>query len=154
GHGTSFVVTLPLSANQLTVEVPPTLPPTPTMINVSRRVLVADDNEDIVGILQELFELEGHMVRVALDGLEAVACCADEMPEVVVMDIGMPNLDGLGAARAIRALPGGDAVVLIAVSGWGQAKNIEDALNAGFDRHISKPADFADLLAIVANAGK
>nr|WP_276583476.1 ATP-binding protein [Pseudomonas sp. RIT-PI-S] len=150
GQGSRFTVTLALAADQ----VPPAPPPVATAAaeGMPRRVLVADDNGDIAFTLQALLELEGHQVRLAADGEQAVARCREDMPEVAILDIGMPHMDGYQATRAIRALPGGDAVFLIAVSGWGHAEDIRKALDAGFDTHLTKPADIDELLGLVARA--
>lgn len=118
----------------------------------SRRIVVADDNRDIAQTLEALFDMEGHHIRVAYDGLQALDLCKQEIPEVAVLDIGMPNMDGHQAAQAIRALPGGEAVFLIALSGWGRPEDVDKAVNSGFNRHLTKPADLVELLEMVASA--
>ncbi|WP_225774278.1 ATP-binding protein [Pseudomonas sp. Marseille-Q5115] len=150
GQGSCFTVTLPL-ANP-TVSAVAAAPSPVAPVSPGRRVLVADDNQDIAFTLQALLEMESHEVRMAADGQQALDLCRDSMPHVAVLDIGMPRLDGYQAAAAIRALPGGEGVYLIAVSGWGQAEDVRLAEAAGFDRHLTKPADLDLLLELVASA--
>lgn len=150
GRGSTFTVSLPRSAVQVPYTHEPTV--TDTTVAQTRCVLVADDNVDIAQTLQAVLELEGHKVRLAFDGQQAVDLCRAQIPEVVVLDIGMPKLDGLQAARAIRDLPGGNGVFLVALSGWGQANDVKNAKEAGFDRHITKPANLDELLRLVASA--
>jgi signal transduction histidine kinase len=150
GQGSCFTVTLPLSDDQSQPEtVTPSVIESPS---TSRRIVVADDNRDIAQTLEALFDMEGHHIRVAYDGLQALDLCKQEMPEVAVLDIGMPNMDGHQAAQAIRALPGGEAVFLIALSGWGRPEDVDAAVSSGFDRHLTKPADLIELLEMVASA--
>jgi signal transduction histidine kinase/ActR/RegA family two-component response regulator len=152
GQGSIFTVSFPLSAHQAQ-PVQPGLPE-PASTNLTRRIVVADDNHDIVFVMQALLESEGHVVRVAYNGQEAVSLCREEMPEVGLFDIGMPELNGLQAAQAVRGLPGGDAAFLVAISGWGRAEDVENATRAGFDRHLVKPANVDELLRLVARAGR
>ena len=150
GRGSCFTVTLPLSEDQSHPEVARPLAAVRAL--TTRRLLIADDNVDIASTLEALFEMEGHHIRVAYDGQQAVTLCKKEMPDVAILDIGMPNMDGHQAARAIRALPGGDEVFLIALSGWGSPEDVDKSKNAGFNRHLTKPADLETLLAMVATA--
>jgi CheY-like chemotaxis protein len=107
----------------------------------SRRILIADDNADAAGALATLLELEGHDVTVAHDGNEAVMKASNFRPDVVFMDLGMPVMDGFEAARRLRALPFGEDVLLVALTGWGQAGDRQRSREAGFDRHYVKPLD-------------
>lgn len=150
GQGSEFVTRLPLAGLQSAPVEVQAAPPATIQGPTGRRVLVADDNTDIAATLQALLELEGHQVRLAFDGAQAVRLCETAMPEVAILDIGMPGLDGHQAARAIRALPEGHLPYLIAVSGWGQAEDVQAALSAGFDKHLTKPADLDELLMLVA----
>lgn len=152
GHGSRFTVTLALSKKQFS-SLPLAQAPA-TEVLKARRIVVADDNGDITFTLQALFEMEGHQVRVADDGQQAVALCSQEMPEVAVLDIGMPNLDGHQAARTIRALPGGEKVFLVALSGWGRAEDVSKAREAGFDQHLTKPPDLDALLSLVSTGAR
>ena len=104
-------------------------------------ILVADDNKDVARTLCEMLTQLGHDVRTADHGAEAVARAAAMAPDVALLDLGMPELDGYEAARRIRALPEGHRVILIAVSGWGQAEAKARSHAAGFDHHLVKPVD-------------
>lgn len=110
-----------------------------------RRVMVVEDSKNTADILAMFFELEGREVEVAYDGEEAVRKAADSMPELILMDLGMPRMDGFKAARSIRSLPGGDAATLVALSGWGQPQDKERSRQAGFNEHLVKPVSPADL---------
>ena len=115
------------------------------------RVLLADDNRDAVAVLAELLRLDGHSVDVAHDGLEAVAVAANVQPDVMVLDIGMPGLNGYELASRIRAFSWGARPLLIAATGWGQEDDKNKAVAAGFDLHLTKPFDPAQLLAVIAS---
>jgi PAS domain S-box-containing protein len=110
-----------------------------------RRVMVVEDSKNTADILAMFFEMEGREVEVAYDGEEAVRKVENAMPELILMDLGMPRMDGFEAARRIRALPGGDAVTLVALSGWGQPQDKEKSRQAGFNEHLVKPVSPADL---------
>jgi PAS domain S-box-containing protein len=105
------------------------------------RVMVADDNSDSAQTCAMLLQLWGHEVRVAGDGEEALALAESFHPEVALLDIGMPRLSGHQVAQAMRATPWGKAATLIAVTGWGQEEDRQQALEAGFDHHLTKPVD-------------
>jgi PAS domain S-box-containing protein len=105
-----------------------------------RRILVADDNPDAVSSLATLLELEGHEVVTARDGLEAVAKASRFPFEIAFLDLGMPGMNGLEAARLIRRLPGRECATLVALTGWGQDRDRERTRAAGFNRHLVKPA--------------
>ncbi len=105
------------------------------------RVLVVDDNKDSALSLAMVLEIMGHETRVAHDGVEAVEVAAEMRPEVVLLDIGLPRLNGYDAARKIRALPGGDAIYLIALTGWGQEEDRRRSAESGFNLHMVKPVD-------------
>jgi signal transduction histidine kinase len=107
----------------------------------SRRVLIADDNADAAESLCILLQMAGHTVRTAGDGLMAVEVARTFQPQVVLLDIGMPGLNGYEAAERIRALPEGERILLIALTGWGQDADRQKAAEAGFDYHLTKPAD-------------
>jgi signal transduction histidine kinase/BarA-like signal transduction histidine kinase len=149
GCGSEFVLTLPVVlANEARKSLPvvaaaagPVAPLSP------KRILVVDDNVDAADTLEALLDMDGFEVTTAYDGLAAVAAAASTLPDVVVMDIGMPGLDGYEAAREIRQQPRGKNVVLIALTGWGQATDKQRASHAGFDHHLVKPVDYSRLLA-------
>ena len=105
------------------------------------RVLVVDDNEDAAATLTMLLELSGHDTRNAHDGLQALAIAREFEPQVGLLDIGLPLIDGHELARRLRRMPGGERMVLVALSGWGQAPDREASAAAGFDAHLVKPVD-------------
>lgn len=120
------------------------------------RILIADDNQDAAATLAMLLELMGHQVQYVHDGEAAVAAALDFNPQVVLLDIGMPKLNGYQACGKIRTLVGGAAMTLVAVTGWSQPDDRRASQAAGFDRHLVKPVDpatLADLLAAVAANG-
>jgi PAS domain S-box-containing protein len=160
GKGSTFTVYLPASTAACGTSAPnageaarPSEDSTPseaTISAVSRRVLVCDDNEDAAMMLALLLRSAGHHVSITHDGVEAVAQTEALRPEVVILDIGMPRMDGYEAARRIRELPEGRTVRLIALTGWGQDKDKARAREAGFDEHLTKPVDGDVLQRIVA----
>ena len=118
----------------------------------SRRVLVVDDNRDSAESLAVLLRLTGHEVHTAHDGEEAVATAAAVRPDVVVLDIGLPKLNGHEAARRIRQQPGGEDVLIVALTGWGQDEDKARSTAAGFDAHLVKPVDPDTLAKLLAGA--
>jgi len=108
-------------------------------------ILVVDDNPDVVETTSMLLQAWGHRTFSAHDGASGLALLASETPHVVLMDLGMPRIDGFEMARRIRELPGGKDVKLIAISGWGQPADRERALAVGIDEHLVKPVDPARL---------
>jgi signal transduction histidine kinase/CheY-like chemotaxis protein len=115
------------------------------------RVLVVDDNVDSAESLSQVMQILGYPVAVAHDGVEAVETAAEWRPSVVLMDIGMPRMSGLEAARAMRARPGGERTWLIALSGWGQDEDRSKSRAAGFDHHFVKPVDVEALIELIRN---
>jgi signal transduction histidine kinase/ActR/RegA family two-component response regulator len=115
------------------------------LIDLRPQVLVVDDNRDAADTLQALFEMENCRVATAYDGQEAVLATARAMPDMIVMDLGMPLMDGYEAARRIRCQPGSKEVLMIAVTGWGQVDARQRTMEAGFDHHLIKPVDFDEL---------
>lgn len=107
----------------------------------SLRILIADDNADAANTLATYLRLSGHRPAVAFGGTEALQLAADEPPDVMLVDLTMPTLNGFDVARNIRAQPWGSSVRLIAVSGLFSPEDIERASKAGFDAHVSKPID-------------
>jgi CheY-like chemotaxis protein len=108
-------------------------------------VLVVDDNPDITETMTLLLQAWGYRTLSATDGEAGLALAEAQRPDIVLMDIGMPRMDGYEMARRIRALPGGKAMTLIAVSGWGQAGDLARSREAGIDEHLLKPVDPARL---------
>jgi CheY-like chemotaxis protein len=115
-----------------------------------RRVLVVDDNVDMVETVRDALELGGHVVDVAFSGREAIEKARTFRPDVVLCDIGLPEMDGYEVARAFRADPALARTKLVALSGYAQASDVTRALNAGFDAHLAKPPTIAAILEQVA----
>ena len=111
-----------------------------------RRILVADDNRDVVESFQIMLRILGHEVQTALDGEEAIEKAEQFRPDVIVLDVGMPMLDGYETASRIRQRPWSRDVVLIAVTGWGNDKDKLKSAEAGFDVHLVKPVDATTIL--------
>ena len=149
GQGSELVVRLPI-----VVEPPKPPPPEPTVSEpttmITRRILVVDDNRDSAESLAMLLKLTGHETHTAYDGLEAVAAAATFRPEVVLLDIGLPKLNGYDACRKIREQPWGKGMALIALTGWGQDEDRRKSQEAGFDGHLVKPIDHATLTKLLA----
>jgi len=147
GTGSEFIVHLPLTQGEVReaaaalAQLPQARP---------RTVLIADDNEDARDSMAQLVELQGHRVYVAADGTQALALAQQVAPDVAVLDIGMPALNGYEVARSIRAAPWGREIRLIALTGWGQADDQAQAHAAGFDHHLTKPADPDRLFRLLA----
>lgn len=112
---------------------------------MSRRILVVDDNHDSAESLARLLQLMGHEIAIAYDGLSAMDSAQAFLPEVVLLDVGLPGLDGYEVARRIRAEPWGKTMTLIAATGWGQAEDRRRSRAAGFDYHMVKPVDLDEL---------
>jgi CheY-like chemotaxis protein len=149
GRGSEFVVSLPLLADQQPERAGP-LPAGAAVAATPRRVLVVDDNRDAATSLAFLLNAIGHDARTAHDGSEALALAASFGPEVVVLDIGMPGLNGYEVARRLRAMPELRPLTLIALTGWGQEQDRRRSREAGFDHHLVKPADLGELKRLVA----
>ncbi len=118
-----------------------------------RRILVVDDNRDSAESLTALLKLNGHETHTAFDGIEAIEAAATFRPDVVLLDIGLPKLNGYETARRMREQPWSNGMVLVAVTGWGQEEDRQKTREAGFDAHLVKPIDFAALTKLLAAAG-
>lgn len=114
------------------------------------RLLIVDDNRDTAESLSMLLELMGHEVRMAHDGLAAIDVAAEFQPDGVLLDIGLPKLNGYDTARRIREQSWGQAMHLIAVTGWGQDNDRTQAKAAGFDHHLTKPIDIQTLVKLLS----
>jgi signal transduction histidine kinase/CheY-like chemotaxis protein len=163
GKGSEFVVRLPIAepvapnARIEPVGEPPRAHSEPpangaTAARAGRRILVADDNVDAAETVALLLENRGHAVRVVHDGKAAVEMAAAFRPHVALLDIGMPEMNGYEVARALRQQTWSDDVVLIALTGWGQAEDRKRSSEAGFDHHIVKPATPEALEQLLTNA--
>ena len=147
GRGAEFVVRLPLVVE---APVPQRDHGEPGALKSSLRILIVDDNRDGADSLAEMLRLMGNDTRTAYDGQQGVAVTGDFRPDVVLMDIGLPKLNGYEAARRIREQPWGKHAVLIAVTGWGQDEDRRRSHDAGFDHHMVKPVDPAALMKLLA----
>jgi signal transduction histidine kinase len=140
GRGSTFRLTLPLVVQQsrqpLVVAAPPV---------AARRILIVDDNLDAASSLAMVLSLDGHQVDTVSDGVGAIEYAAKSAPDVILLDIGLPQLDGYEVARRIRQLPQGGDVRLIALTGYGQPEDRARALREGFDDHLVKPVEFTAL---------
>lgn len=111
----------------------------------SRRILLIDDNDDARELMAIVLEVRGHRVATAGGGHSGLARARECAPDVVFLDLGMPIMDGYETAVALRALPGLANVWIMALSGWSDQATLARAHNAGFDYHMTKPADFATI---------
>ena len=147
GKGAELVVQLPLHETALPTAVipePVQQPEAPTL--TSRRVLVVDDNIDAAETLALMLKLHGHHVQTAHDGLDALRVAPVFAPHIILLDLGMPNLNGYETANRIRSQPWGREMALVALTGWGQPKDRKRTVEAGFDAHLVKPVDQNTLL--------
>lgn len=147
GQGSEFVVTLPVLhkpadavSSVATVQTPP-----------KRRILIVDDNKDSADSLAMLLEITGNQTYMAHDGEEAVAAVEKFRPEVVLLDIGLPKLDGHEVCRRVREQPWGQDIIVIALTGWGQEDDRRKSEEAGFNGHLVKPVDYDKLLALLGS---
>jgi PAS domain S-box-containing protein len=154
GCGSEFVVRLPLLPADLPAEAE-VLPSIPAAGAAPAQVLVVDDNVDGADSLARVLQMAGHKVEIAYDGPEALAEARAHPPEIVLLDIGLPNgMDGYEVARRLRAECGLKHALLVAVTGYGQEDDRLRAREAGFDAHLTKPVDFAELNELLMEASK
>ena len=150
GLGSEFIVRLPL--------LPDASLDGAAMLGVNgatqarRRILIADDNSDALESLALLLECDGHEVHKAANGAEACELAAKWRPELVLLDLGMPIVDGYEAARRMRAQSWGKQMTIVALSGWGQSSDIVRSRESGFDSHLVKPASFDALAQVLSRA--
>ena len=139
GHGSEFIVRLPI----LREAPPPPPPPPPTGRETPRRILIVDDNTDAARSLAIVQSRRGHETRTAFTGPEAVTIAGQFLPEVVLLDIGLPGMDGFEVARRLRAMPPLAGAFLVAMSGYGSPEDRALGKAAGFDEYMVKPVDLA-----------
>ena len=151
GHGTGseFIVRLPIVLS-LVHEQPEEGPEEAAVQTAHHRILVVDDNIDAASSLAMMLKIMSHEVRTAHDGLEAVEAAAAFRPDLILLDIGMPKLNGYDACRRIRETPCGKNAVIVALTGWGQEEDKRRSLEAGFDSHLVKPVEPAALEGLLA----
>jgi CheY-like chemotaxis protein len=153
GKGSEFAITLPKSEPPILAKTDSDGQPS----HVSKRsvaplrIVAVDDNRDAVDSLAKILRMKGHDVRTGYDGIEAVELAADFRPQVVLLDIGLPRLNGYEVAQRMRKLPGGSKIVLVAVTGWGQDEDRKRSEASGFDMHLVKPVDPLALDQLIAN---
>ena len=153
GQGSEFVVRLPVaSPPQPQAASPPT--ETAQGTGPSLRVLVVDDNVDTVTTLALLVKESGHDVRTAYDGPAVLEAALDYRPNVVLLDIGLPGLNGFEVAKRLRQQPALQNAVLVAMTGYGRVSDLQASFEAGFDHHLVKPGDFAKVLQILATVSE
>lgn len=137
GQGSEFVLRLPLAQEA----APRPGAPAARAAARSARVLVVDDHREGADMLAEVLQLSGYEVFTAYDGLEGQARAQEVRPDIAVLDLGMPRMDGFGLCRALRAAPWGRHMTVVAMSGWGQAADLQRTRECGFDAHLVKPID-------------
>ena len=149
GHGAEFVVRLPVAEVELPTPVSDTNDQATTH-QTRLRVLIVDDNVDLVEVLELQVEQLGHEVRCAYDGQAAISLALTYRPHVVLLDLGLPGMNGIDVARELRRHPETAEARLVALTGWGQADDRRKTLEAGFDHHLTKPSDPQTLEALLA----
>jgi CheY-like chemotaxis protein len=149
GRGSEFVVRLPVVIEKRVHEAAQSDDSEPACV-AKYRILIVDDLEDSADSLAMLLRMSGHEVHTAYDGEEAVTAAEKLRPEVVLLDIGMPKLNGYDACRRIREKPWGKSILLIAVTGWGQEDDRRRTVESGFNHHLVKPVNPRDLMKVLA----
>jgi CheY-like chemotaxis protein len=149
GQGSTFTVRLPIALTNSTVD--DAAPNAGEVLNLlKRRILVVDDNEDAAEMLALMLEQAGYDTNQANDGPSAVAAVDAFTPDIVILDIGLPGMNGYDVARTLRGKQGKHHLELIALTGWGSSEDKQKALDAGFDVHLTKPVDADQLYRILA----
>jgi two-component system CheB/CheR fusion protein len=147
GRGTAVTIRLPAVQRAQPAALPPHLDDAP-----SQKVLVVDDNVDAAESLSTVLTVLGHVLRVAYTGEQGLAVARDFHPDVVICDIGLPDMDGFQVATAFRHDPDLQSCYLVALSGYAQPRDVEHAIAAGFDRHVAKPAGVGTFAEVLAHA--
>lgn len=149
GQGSVFIVRLPVRDAPLPLAAPEAAPPL-SAPGRERRILIVDDNEDAALSLSMVLESDHQEVRTAFTGLSGFDAAEAFRADVIILDIGLPDINGYEVARRIRATRWGRTILLVALTGWGQEQDKRAAAAAGFDHHFTKPVDFRGLLAVLA----
>ena len=147
GQGSEFIIQLPILRKA--EEVSPAGSDAPAESSAQRRILIVDDNKDSADSLALLLQIAGNKTYMAHDGVEAVEAIEKHRPEVVLLDIGLPKLDGHEVCRRVREQPWGKDIVMIALTGWGQEDDRRKSEEAGFNGHLVKPVDYDKLLELL-----
>ena len=150
GQGTEFVVRLPMASDETKSGEEGLATDHLPLATSSRRILVVDDNRDSATTLAMLLKLTGNKTQTAYDGLAAVDAAESFRPEIILLDIGLPKLNGYEVCRRIREQPWGRDIVLVALTGWGQEEDRQKSKDAGFNGHMVKPVDLAALTKLLA----
>ena len=147
GQGSRFTVSLPLAHSRAVMPPPIAAAVAGNDPSPGRqlRLLVADDNVDAADMLDAMLALQGHVTRVAHNGRDALAIARDFAPHVAFLDIGMPDMNGYQTAAALKKVAGLETIMLVALTGWGDERDRARAKQAGFDHHLTKPADLATI---------
>lgn len=149
GKGSQFVLRLPLE-----IESKMALPSREAMESAPRRIVVVEDQDDAREMFRLLLEARGHSVAEAVDGPSGVEAIRIERPDIAFVDIGLPSMNGFEVAKAVRSERDLDGVTLVALSGYGAAADVQKARDAGFDAHVTKPADLGRVEAILRGVGE
>ena len=150
GKGSEFIVRLPIATQGKPLRNSHSVQESPQLLPVQRRILVVDDNQDSAESMAMFLRIMGHEVRTAYDGLVAIEVAEEFQPEVILLDVGLPGLNGYKVAQRIRERRGAN-VVLIALTGWGQEEDRRRSKEAGLDHHLTKPVEFDDLTKLLAD---
>jgi signal transduction histidine kinase/CheY-like chemotaxis protein len=148
GRGSEFIVKLPAAVGGAVSDSRPDVMP-----GSRQRVLIIEDQPDAREALRSVLELDGHLVEEAADGEEGLQRLLAWRPDIAFVDLGLPRLDGYGVAKAVRAMPGGDSLFLVALTGYGQREDRRRVGDAGFNAHLVKPVEYEQLLRALADAG-
>ena len=151
GQGSEFIVRLPVLSKPSVATQAPAIEPE---ASPQRRILIVDDNKDSADSLAMLLEITGNKTYMAHDGIEAIEAIEEYRPEVVLLDIGLPKLDGHEVCRHVRQQPWSKDIVMIALTGWGQEDDRRRSEEAGFNGHLVKPVDYDKLLELLSSTAK
>jgi CheY-like chemotaxis protein len=149
GHGSTFTIRMPV-VEMASVRAEPA--DSPPLVRVHRRVLVVDDNQEAADMISALVQSLGGDVRAAHGGEDGVRCAAEFNPDVILLDLGMPDMDGFETCRRLRAHAFGRHAFVVALTGWSQPQDRERARASGFDAFMTKPADAHALAELLARA--
>jgi PAS domain S-box-containing protein len=151
GKGAEFIVSVPIAPLAAQPTAPASVAVKPPSPSTGKRVLIVEDNVDGASSFASLLRLKGFDVEVVGDGVAAMAAADVHRPQTVLLDLGLPKMNGFEVCRALRARPGCANTTIVAISGWGQEADRSNSAAAGFDAHLVKPVDFDDLLAVLQN---
>ncbi len=151
GKGSEFIVRLPIAESAPETSIIPENATVTLMTN--KKILIVDDNTDAADSLSMLLELTEHKTRVAYTGTSGISIAEEFLPDAILLDIGLPDINGYEVARRIRQQPWGEKILIVAATGWGQSKDKELAKDAGFNGHLTKPIDIKILTALLNEIG-